>query len=155
MQRTGAQGSHKRFCDGSFSQGHVFHPGQQQMMQVAARGFQAPQRQIQRSNFQSPRSAPPPPQKNNNAQNAGVVRPCYSCGQNGHYANRCPRKQANQTPAPSTNQNVNRNVNNSAITPARQNQAHVHMNHVAVEDAQATPDVIMGMILVNDYNAIV
>jgi hypothetical protein len=29
------------------------------------------------------------------------------------------------------------------------------MNHVAVEDAQAAPDVIIGMILVNDNNAIV
>jgi hypothetical protein len=29
------------------------------------------------------------------------------------------------------------------------------VNHVAVEDAQAAPDVIIGMILVNDNNAIV
>lgn len=29
------------------------------------------------------------------------------------------------------------------------------MNHVAVEDAQAAPDVIVDMILVNDNNAIV
>jgi hypothetical protein len=29
------------------------------------------------------------------------------------------------------------------------------MNHVAVEDAQAAPDAIIGMILVNDNNAIV
>jgi hypothetical protein len=28
------------------------------------------------------------------------------------------------------------------------------VNHVAVEDAQAAPDVIIGMILVNDNNAI-
>jgi predicted aspartyl protease len=28
------------------------------------------------------------------------------------------------------------------------------VNHVAVEDAQATPDVIINMILVNDNNAI-
>jgi hypothetical protein len=119
MQSTGAQRSHKKFHDGSFSQGPIFHPGQQQRMQAAVWGFQTPQHQIQHLNFQSPRSTPPPPQRNNNAQNYGVVGPCYSCGQNGHYANRCPRKQANQTPAPSTNQNLNRNANNSAITPAR------------------------------------
>jgi hypothetical protein len=80
---------------------------------------------------------------------------CYSCDQTAHYANRCPRKQANQTPAPGKNQNFNHNANNSATTPARQNQAHAHMNHVVVEDAQAAPDVIIGMILVNDNNAIV
>jgi hypothetical protein len=32
---------------------------------------------------------------------------------------------------------------------------HAHVNHVAGEDAQAAPDVIIGMILVNDNNAIV
>jgi hypothetical protein len=40
-------------------------------------------------------------------------------------------------------------------TPARRNQARARVNHVAVEDAQEAPDVIIGMILVNDNNAIV
>jgi hypothetical protein len=88
-------------------------------------------------------------------QNTSVVGPCYSCGQTGHYANRCPRKQANQTLAPCTNQNLNRNANNNATTPARENQARARVNHVAVEDAQQAPVVIIGMILVNDNNAIV
>jgi hypothetical protein len=83
------------------------------------------------------------------------VGPCYSCGQTWHYANGCPRKQANQTLAPGTNQNLNHNANNSATTLARQNQAHAHVNHVAVEDDQAAPNVIIGMILVIDNNAIV
>jgi hypothetical protein len=83
------------------------------------------------------------------------VGPCYSCGQSGHYGNRCPRKQTNHTLALGTNQNVNHNANNSASTPARQNQARAHVNHVAVEDAQAALDIIIGMILVNDNNAIV
>jgi hypothetical protein len=47
-----------------------------------------------------------------------------------------------------------RDANNSATTPARQNQARGHVHHVAVEDAQAAPYVIIGMILVNDNNAI-
>jgi hypothetical protein len=106
MQLTESQGSNTRFRVSSSSQGPVFRPGQQSgqpRVQVAGQGFQTPQRQIQRPNFQSPRSAPPPLQRNNNAQNSGVVGPCYNCGQSGHYANRCPRKQTNQTPAPGTN----------------------------------------------------
>jgi hypothetical protein len=35
------------------------------------------------------------------------------------------------------------------------NQSHARVNHVAVEDDQAALDVIIGMILVNDINAIV
>jgi hypothetical protein len=77
------------------------------------------------------------------------------CGQTGHYANRCLRKQANQTLAPDTNQNLNHSANNSATTPATQNEARAHVNHVAVEDAQAALDIIIGMILVNDNNTIV
>jgi hypothetical protein len=83
------------------------------------------------------------------------VGPCFSCGQSGHYANRCPRKSTNQTLAPGTNQNINRSANNNASTLARQNQAHARVNHVVVEDAQAAPDVIIFMILVNDNGAIV
>jgi hypothetical protein len=124
-------------------------------VQAIGQGFQTPRRQIQHPNFQSPHSAPPPHQRNINAQNSSVVGPCYSCGQSGHYANRCTRKQANQTPAPGTNQNINCNANNSASTLARQNQAHARVNHVAVDDAQAAPNVIIGVILVNDNNTIV
>jgi hypothetical protein len=40
-------------------------------------------------------------------------------------------------------------------TSARQNQVSAHVNHVGMEDAQAAPDIIIGMILVNDNNAIV
>jgi hypothetical protein len=124
-------------------------------VQAVGHRFQTPQRQIQCPNFQSPHSAPSPLQRNNNAQNTGVVGPCFSCGQSGHYANRCLRKSTNQTPALGTNQNINSNANNNASTPARQNQARARVNHVAVEDAQAAPDVIIGMILVNDNGAIV
>jgi hypothetical protein len=124
-------------------------------VQAADQGFQMPQRQIQHPNFQSPHSAPPPPWRSNNAQNTGVVGPCFSCSQSGHYANRCPRKLIIQMTAPGTNQNINRSANNNTSTPARQNQARACVNHVAVEDAQAAPDVIIGMILINNNGAIV
>jgi hypothetical protein len=61
-------------------------------MQDGGQGFQTPQQKIQCPNFQTPHSAPPPPQRNNNAQNPGVMGPCYSCGPSGNYANRCLRK---------------------------------------------------------------
>jgi hypothetical protein len=50
----------------------------------------------------------------------------------------------NQTPNHSTN----------TTTPARQNQARARLNHVAIEEAQAALNIIIGMILVNDNNAI-
>jgi hypothetical protein len=68
MQRTGSHGGNTRFHVGSSSQGPIFQPGQQSgqpRVQAACQGFQTPQRQIQRPNFQSPRSTPPPPQRNN------------------------------------------------------------------------------------------
>jgi hypothetical protein len=75
MKRTGPEGSNTRAHVGSSSQGTNFHPGQQigqSRMQVMGQGCQTPQCQIQRTNFQSPRSAPPPPQINRNAQNSSV-----------------------------------------------------------------------------------
>jgi hypothetical protein len=46
MQRTGAQGSHRRFRNGSSSQGPVLYSGQQigqSGMQACDQGFQSPQ----------------------------------------------------------------------------------------------------------------
>jgi hypothetical protein len=158
MQRIRSQGSNTRFRVGSSSRGPVFRPVQQSgqpRVQAVGQGFQTPQRQIQHPKFQSPRSAPPPPQRSDNAQNTGVVGQCFSCGQSGHYANRCPRKSTIQTPAPGTNQNINRSANNNVSTSARQNQARARVNHVAVEDVQAASDVIIGTILVNNNGTIV
>jgi hypothetical protein len=122
-------------------------------MQTVGQGFQTPQWQIQNNNFQSPRSAPSPYQKNIVGQSTVARVPCFNCGQNGHFANRCPQKQSKLNAVQGVNQTPNRITNTT--TPARQNQACARVNHVAVEDAQEAPDVIIGMILVNDNNAIV
>jgi hypothetical protein len=42
----------------------------------------------------------------------------------------------------------------NTTTSVRQNQVRARVNHVAMEDAQAAPDIIIGMILINDNNAI-
>jgi hypothetical protein len=64
MQHTGPQGSNTRVHVGSSSQGPNLRPGQQigqHRMQTMGQGFQTPQRQIQRPNFQTSCSAPSPP----------------------------------------------------------------------------------------------
>jgi hypothetical protein len=52
------------------------------------------------------------------------------------------------------NQTPNHNTN-STTTPAQKNQVRAQVSHVVVEDAQAAPDIIIDMILINDNNAIV
>jgi hypothetical protein len=122
-------------------------------MQTMGQRFQTPQRQIQHPNFQTSRSVASQPQRNNVGQSTVARGPCFNYGQNGHFANRCPQKQPNLSAVQSVNQTPNRSTNTT--TSARQNHVCAHVNHVAMEDAQAAPDVIIGMILVNDNNAIV
>jgi hypothetical protein len=98
MQCSEAQVSNTRFRVGFSSQGPNFLLGQQsgqQRMQIVGHGFNTPQRQIQHPNFQTPRFALSSPQRDNQGQNIGAVGPSNNCGQNGYYANICPRKQAN------------------------------------------------------------
>jgi hypothetical protein len=51
------------------------------------------------------------------------------------------------TPAPTCGANI-------VPIVAKQNYAHGRVNHVAVEEAQEAPDVVIGMFLVNDTSAI-
>jgi hypothetical protein len=82
-----------------------------------------------------------------------VDRRCYNYGDKGHYANRYPnlRTRANQaattTPAPTSGAN-------SIAVAAKQNYAHGRLNHVAMEEAQEAPDVVIGMFLVNDTSTV-
>jgi hypothetical protein len=80
-------------------------------------------------------------------------RMCYNCGEKEHYANRCPNlhTRANQptiaTPAPTREAN-------SILVAAKHNYAQGRVNHVAVEEAQEAPDVVIGMFLINDTSAV-
>jgi hypothetical protein len=64
----------------------------------------------------------------------------------------CPQKQPNLSAVQGVNQTPNCSTNTT--TSARHNQVRARVNHVAMEDAQAAPDVIIAMILVSDNNAI-
>jgi hypothetical protein len=79
---------------------------------------------------------------------------CYNCVEKGHYTNRCPnsRIHANlptiSTPAPTRGAN-------SVPVPAKQNYASGRVNHVAVEEAQEAPDVVISKFLINDTSGVV
>jgi hypothetical protein len=111
---------------------------------------------IQRpNNLQTPTARNQSVQRTQPAQDLlQADRRCYNCGDKGHYANRCPNPHthANQTttatPAPTSGAN-------SVPVAAKQNYARGRVNHVAVEEAQEAPDVVIGIFFVNDTSAVV
>jgi hypothetical protein len=44
---------------------------------------------------------------------------------------------------------------NSVLVPARQNYVCGKVNHVAVEEAQEAPDMVIGMFFINDTSTVV
>jgi hypothetical protein len=142
------------------SAGPMFHPAQPQFQprpQVVGQGFSTPQRQVIQcpNNLQTPTAGNQSVQRTQATQDPQQVdRRCYNCGEQGHYANRCPnlRTHVNQpaivTPAPTCGAN-------SIPIAAKQNYARGRVNHVAVEEAQEALDIVIGMFLINDTSAVV
>ena len=93
------------------------------------------QHQQQANNALVKGDVPNAPQKNGalKAPNAINDNKCFSCGELGHYLNRCPKKLAN----------------------VQQNYVHGKINHVTVETVQEAPDVVIGMFSVNSNPATV
>jgi hypothetical protein len=125
--------------------------------QAAGQGFSTLQHQV----IQCPNNLQTPAAGNQSVQRTQAVqdpqqadRRWYSCGEQGHYANRCPNSRtrvsqpAIATPAPTRRAN-------SIPVAAKQNYARGRVNHVAVEEAQEAPDVVIGMFLVNDTSTVV
>jgi hypothetical protein len=93
-----------------------------------------------------------PPTTQTTTQNP-TDRRCFNCGERGHFTNACPKPRArpNQTIiAQSTPSH-----NNSTPMTIRHNYVRGRINHVAIEDAQQAPNVVLGMFLVNSNTTII
>jgi hypothetical protein len=88
--------------------------------------------------------------------NNAPVQPngCFKCGELGHYANNCPRRNQ-QTPQKSNNQRNDQNTpaRGSAQNKTPQNQSRGRVNHVTAESVPEDADMVYGMFLVNSIPA--
>jgi hypothetical protein len=140
--------------------GPVFHLAQPQFQprpQAAGQGFSTPQRHM----IQRPNNLQTPAAENQSVQRTQATQDpqqadcgCYNCGEQGHYANPCPNlcTRVNQ---PAIAIIAPTHGANSVPVAAKQNYARGRVNHVAVEEAQEAPDVVIGMFLVNDTSTVV
>jgi hypothetical protein len=70
---------------------------------------------------------------------------CYRCGEVGHYAHQCPKKQNQQAP-----QNQNNNQRPNAQPPYTRK-----VNHVSFDIAQEVPEVMLGTFSINSTSTTV
>jgi hypothetical protein len=82
-----------------------------------------------------------------------LERKCYACGEKGHFANQCPNLRTRPQTGASTSAPIC--GANSIHVAAKQNYTHGRVNHVAMEEAQEAPDIVIGMFFVNDTFAVV
>jgi hypothetical protein len=137
----------------------VFHPAKPQFQprsQSAGQGFSTQQRQMIQcpNNFQTPATGNQNVQRTQAALNPmQSERKCYACGEKGHFANQCPNLRTHpQTAAPTP---TSTRGANSVPIATKQNYARGRVNHIAVEEAQEAPDIVIGMFFVNDTSAVV
>jgi hypothetical protein len=111
---------------------------------------------IQRpNNLQTPAAGNQSVQRTQAAQDPQQAdRMCYSCGEQGHYANRCPNSRTHVSQPAIATLAPTYGANSNAVA-AKQNYAHGRVNHVAMEEAQEAPDIVIGMFLINDTSAVV
>jgi hypothetical protein len=80
-------------------------------------------------------------------------RRCFHCGENGHYANRCPilcaraNQPATATPTPTRGAKY-------ILVATKQKYARGRVSHVPVEEAQEALDFVIGMFSLNDAFAV-
>jgi hypothetical protein len=138
----------------------VFRPAQplfQPKLQVAGQGYSTPQHQVMQrpNNSQAPTTGNQSVQRTQAAQNPiqGEQR-CYTCGEKGHFANQSPNP-CNHPPQIAVSAPAPTHGANSVPVAARQNYVRRKVNHVAVEEAQEAPDMVIGTFSINDTSAVV
>jgi hypothetical protein len=153
-------GSSSRSRTGPPSVGPVFHPAQPQFQprsQSARQGFSIAQRQVisRPNNFQTPTAGSQNVQRTQATQDLPQDgRRCFNFGEKGHYASQYPNPhtRANQptiaTPVPTCGAK-------SVPVVTKQNYVCGRVNHVAVEEAQEAPDVVICMFSINDASTVV